>query len=366
MWHGINLLIAILTGKSYIFIQQPYKSMLLQKIASCLSILCMICVCSLCALAQSKQPYPTLGKIVREDPQLDQLIPAEARIEVLASGFEWSEGPVWIKNGGYLLFSDVPKNIIYKWKTEEGLSEFMKPSGYTGVVSYGDEPGSNGLTVDRQGRLILCEHGDRRVSRMTWNGGKQTLADTYQGKRFNSPNDVVVKSNGDVYFTDPPYGLPKKQDDPLRELDMFGVYRISADGKVTLLTNELKRPNGIAFSPDEKTLYVAQSDAVAIWKAFPVNTDGTLGKSRIFYDASAAMGKMPGAPDGMKVDKNGNVFATGPGGVYVFSAAGKLLGRIDTGVPTANLAWGDDGSVLYITADMYLCRIKTNTVGAGW
>jgi gluconolactonase len=273
---------------------------------------------------------------------------------------------VWIKEGGYLLFSDVPKNTVFKWKAGEGISEFMKPSGYTGVATYGDEPGSNGLTLDTQGRLILCEHGDRRISRMTWNGGKQTLADNYMGKKFNSPNDAVVKSNGDVYFTDPPYGLPKKQDDPLRETDVFGVYRWSADGKVTLLTSELKRPNGLAFSPDEKTLYVAQSDAVAIWKAFPVNADGTLGKSRVFYDVSASMGKMPGAPDGMKVDKNGNIFATGPGGIYIFTAAGKLLGRIDTGVPTANCAWGDDGSVLYITADMYLCRIKTNTLGAGW
>jgi gluconolactonase len=340
--------------------------MLFNKLVACLISLILVSASGIYSFAQAQQPYPTLGKIIREDAQLDKLISADARIEVLASGFEWSEGPVWIKEGGYLLFSDVPKNTVFKWKASEGISEFMKPSGYTGVATYGDEPGSNGLTLDTQGRLILCEHGDRRISRMTWNGGKQTLADNYMGKKFNSPNDAVVKSNGDVYFTDPPYGLPKKQDDPMRETDIFGVYRWSADGKVTLLTSELKRPNGLAFSPDEKILYVAQSDAVAIWKAFPVNADGTLGKSRVFYDVSASMGKMPGAPDGMKVDKNGNIFATGPGGIYIFTAAGKLLGRIETGVPTANCAWGDDGSVLYITADMYLCRIKTNTLGAGW
>lgn len=338
----------------------PFKKLVIS-----LRIICLISI-SVTTFAQDNPPYPTLGRVVREDPQLDQLIPKDAKIEVLATGFEWTEGPLWIKDGGYLLFSDIPNNAIMKWKAGEGIREFMKPAGYTGVATYGDEPGSNGLTLDKQGRLIICEHGDRRISRMDWNGGKQTLADNYMGKRFNSPNDAVVKSNGDVYFTDPPYGLPKKQDDPQRELDFFGVFRWSTDGKLTLLTKEMTRPNGVAFSPDEKTLYVAQSDNVAIWKAFPVNADGTLGKSRIFYDASAAMNKMPGSPDGMKVDKQGNIFATGPGGIYIFTPTGKLLGRIETGVPTANCAWGDDGSVLYITADMYLCRIKTNTIGAGW
>jgi gluconolactonase len=254
-----------------------------------------------------------------------------------------------------------------KYKPGEGVSLFMKPSGYTGVAAYGDEPGSNGLIVDKQGRLTFCEHGDRRISLLIPNGGKKTLVDNYMGKRLNSPNDAVYKSNGDLYFTDPPYGLPKKQDDPLRELDFFGVYRLSADGKLTLLTREMTRPNGIAFSPDEKTLYVAQSDPKqAIWKAFPVNADGTLGKSRIFYDATSSVDKLPGLPDGMKIDKDGNLFATGPGGVNIFAPDGKLLGRIDTGENTSNCAWGEDGTVLYITADMYLCRIKTSTKGLGW
>jgi gluconolactonase len=319
------------------------------------------------AMAQYNPPLPTLGHVVRQDARLDQLIPKDAKIEVLASGFAWTEGPLWIKDGGYLIFSDIPRNSVMKWKQGEGVSLFMKPSGYTGVADYGREPGSNGLTIDAQGRVIFCEHGDRRVSRLEPGGGKRTLVDNYQGRRLNSPNDGAYKSDGALYFTDPPYGLPKRENDPMRELDFFGVYRLTADGKLTLLTREMTRPNGIAFSPDEKTLYVAQSDPQrAIWMAFPVNADGTLGKGRVFYDATAAVEKLPGLPDGMKVDQKGNVFATGPGGVYIFSPDGELLGRIDTGQRTANCAWGDDGSVLYMTADSHLCRIRTTTKGNGW
>lgn len=307
---------------------------------------------------------PTIGKVVRMDPRLDELIPKDAQIEVLGSGFAWSEGPMWVKDGGYLLFSDIPRNSVMKWKDGEGVSLFLKPAGYTGVADYGREPGSNGLTIDSQGRLLSCEHGDRRISRLEKNGGKRTLVDNFEGKRLNSPNDLTIKSNGDIYFTDPPYGLPNNADDPRRELDFFGVYRLSTSGKVTMLTREMTRPNGIAFSPDEKTLYVAQSDPQrAIWMAFPVNDDGTLGKGRVFHDATSAVDKLPGLPDGMKVDRSGNVWATGPGGVYVFAADGKLLGRIDTGQRTANCNWGDDGSTLYITADSYLCRIRTTTKG---
>lgn len=310
---------------------------------------------------------PTVGKLVKLDPQFDSLIDPGARIEVLASGFEWSEGPIWIKDGGYLLFSDIPRNSIMKWKQGEGISLFMKPSGYTGVTDYGREPGSNGLTVDREGNLILCEHGDRRVSRLLKNGGKKTLADSYQGKRLNSPNDVIVKSNGDIYFTDPPYGMPNRENDPRRELDIFGVYRVKPNGDITLLVSDLKKPNGLAFSPDEKFLYVAQSDPQrAIWMKYPVKDDGTLGEGKLFFDVTDQVNKLPGLPDGLKIDRNGNVFATGPGGIYVFDPSGKLLGRIDTGQKTANCNWGDDGSTLYITADHYLLRIKTRTRGNGW
>jgi gluconolactonase len=293
------------------------------------------------------QEFPTMGTIHREDAELDKLLAKDAKLEVLASGFEWTEGPVWMKEEGYLLFSDIPNNSVMKWKEGEGISLFLKPSGYTGVADYGREPGSNGLLVDNEGRLVSCEHGDRRISLLTTGGGKVTLADKYQEKRLNSPNDAVFHSNGDLYFTDPPYGLPQREDDPMRELDIFGVYRLSKDGTVTLLTSELARPNGIAFSPDEKTLYVAQSDPKkAVWMAFPVKSDGM--------------------PDGLKVDNNGNLWASGPGGILIFNPAGKLLGRIETGQNTSNCGWGDDGSVLYITAYKYLCRIKTTTKGLGW
>jgi gluconolactonase len=321
--------------------------------------------------SQGRRPstYPALGRIIREDPRLDQLIPKDARIEVLASGFRWSEGPVWIRerDGGYLLFSDIPRNVIMKWSERDGLSEFMKPAGYTGIADYGREPGSNGLTLDREGRLVLAEHGDRRIARLYWDGGKQTLADRYEGKRLNSPNDLVFRSNGDLYFTDPPYGLPEREKDPRRELDVFGVYRLSADGRLTLLTKEMTRPNGLAFSPDESRLYVAQSDPKrAIWMEFPVEADGNLGPGGVLRDVTDMVGKLPGLPDGLKVDQHGNLFATGPGGVHILAPDGTPLGRIDTGEATANCAWGDDGSVLYVTADMYLCRIRTTTKGAGW
>jgi gluconolactonase len=330
----------------------------------------LACACvffCLTAFGQDTTNFPAIGEVIRLDPRMDQLIPKGAPIEVLGSGFDWSEGPVWVKDGGYLLFSDIPRNSVMKWKEGEGASLFLKPAGYTGAADYGAEPGSNGLLIDSNGRLVSCEHGDRRISVMYRDGGKRTLVDSYGGKRLNSPNDAVYKSNGDLYFTDPPYGLPNRWDDPRREQPHCGVYRLSGNGTVTLLTDEMTRPNGIAFSPDEKTLYVAQSDsASAIWKSFPVKGDGTLGKGKVFYDVTDQMGKLPGAPDGLKVDTKGNLFATGPGGVYVFAPDGTMLGRISTGERTANCAWGDDGSTLYMTADMYLCRIKTATKGAGW
>ena len=337
------------------------------------------------AAAPAIPDYPRIGRIVRSDPRLDALLPPGTQIEVLASGFDWSEGPVWLKNdpvaaesggggggassGGCLLFSDVPRNHVLRWKEGQGVSVFLQPSGYPGRTPYGREPGSNGLALDRQGRLVSCEHGDRRVSVLLPDGGKRTLADAHDGKRFNSPNDVVVKSDGSIYFTDPPYGLPRGADDPRREQPHFGIYRISPDGRaVTLLNAEMTRPNGLAFSPDEKILYVAQSDPnAAIWKAFPVNADGSLGKSRVFFDATpmAKSGTMKGLPDGLKVDREGNLWATGPGGVLIFAPDGTLLGRIDTGEATANCAFGGpDGSDLFVTADMYLCRVRTATRGA--
>lgn len=308
----------------------------------------------------------TLGSIERLEPAFDSLVAPGAEIEVLARGFTWTEGPVWVPDddGGYLLFSDIPRNSVFKWKEGAGISLFLCPSGYTGGSFYGLEPGSNGLLLDPQGQLVSCEHGDRRISVLTAGGGKRTLVDNYQGKRLNSPNDAVFKSGGDLYFTDPPYGLPARWDDPRRELDFCGVYRLTKDGTLTLLSTELARPNGIGFSPDEKTLYVAQSDPqAAIWKAFDVKQDGTLGTGRVLYDATKWVGMRPGLPDGMAVDRQGHIWATGPGGVLVFSPDGQLLGRLNTGQRTANCTFGADGKTLFITADSYLCRVKTLVTG---
>lgn len=323
--------------------------------------------------AQDSVNFPTIGEVIRLDPEMDNLVPKDEKIEVLTSGFIWAEGPVWVPQkdhafGGYVLFSDIPNNRIVRWDEGVGSITWLKPSGYTGPGEYGGEPGCNGLLLDSEGQLVACEHGDRRMSVITKNGGKRTLVDNFEGKRLNSPNDACYHKNGDLYFTDPPYGLPDRWEDPRRELDFCGVYRLSKDGKLTLLTKEMTRPNGIAFSPDHKTLYVAQSDPeAALWKSFPVKEDGTLGEGKLFYDATENFKKgLPGLPDGLKVDSHGNIWATGPGGVYVFAPGGTLLGRISTGEKTANCGWGNDGRTLYITADMYLCRIRTTAMGAGW
>jgi gluconolactonase len=337
------------------------------------------------------KPYPTFGTIQRVDPKIDSLLPADAKMEKLAENFEWSEGPVWSKEGGYLLFSDIPRNSVMKWKDGEGVSLYMKPSGYTGITPYGREPGSNANTFDSQGRLTQCEHGDRRISVLTKDGGKRTLADNYQGKRLNSPNDLCFDSKGNLYFTDPPYGLPKHWEDERRELDFCGVYLLrqtvrkdpaeipAAGGDVylQLVNRDMTRPNGLALSPDEKKLYVANSDGPerAFWMVFDLVQEGgwfekgTLTNGKIFFDASDwfKAGKK-GNPDGMKIDRDGNLWATGPGGLHIFTPEGKHLGTINpnTGDPVSNCAWGDDGSTLYMTVNHMLARIKTNTKGAGW
>jgi gluconolactonase len=308
---------------------------------------------------------PTIGKIERADPRFDELVPKDAAIEKLAEGFKWTEGPVWIPGLKFLLFSDIPNNAIMRWSESGGLRLFMKPAGYTGSKPRGGESGTNALTLDRKGRLVMCQHGDRRIVRVEKDGRWTTLVDKYEGKRLNSPNDLVFKSNGDLYFTDPPYGLEKGPDDPARELPFCGVYRVTPGGKVTILTGDMTRPNGIGFSPDEKTLYVSQSDPEkAVWMAFPVKDDGTLGEGRVFFDSTSwVQAKLPGLPDGLKIDKKGNLFATGPGGLSVFAPDGTFLGRLNTGVPTSNCRFGDDGSMLYITANTWLCRIRTATKG---
>lgn len=311
-------------------------------------------------------------RIERLDPALNDLIAPDTKVEVLAEGFEWSEGPVWVNDGGFLLFSDVPQNVILRWKEGEGAREWLRPSGYTGREPRGAELGSNGLVIDSSGRLVICQHGDRRVARMDAPLSSPaptftTLADRYAGARFNSPNDAVFHANGDLYFTDPPYGMVRQFDDPAREIPYQGVFRRRRDGTISLLTRDLTRPNGLAFSPDQKTLYVAQSDPAApLWHAFDVQRDGTLGKSRVFFDASGLAKERRGLPDGLKVDVNGNLFATGPGGVLVFAPDGRHLGTILTGQATGNCAFGDDGRSLYITADMYLMRVRLKTRGLGF
>ena len=321
---------------------------------------------------EAQSPSDAAPRIERLDPALDRLIAPDAAVEVLAEGYDWSEGPVWVKDGGFLLFSDVPRNVIFRWKQGEGAREWLKPSGYTGREPRGAELGSNGLTIDADGRLVICQHGDRRVAHMDAPTSKpapkfSTVADRFEGARFNSPNDLVFHSNGDLYFTDPPYGLVKQFEDPAREMNYQGVFRRGRKGDVTLVTRDMTRPNGIAFSPDEKKLYVAQSDPAApIWRVFDAETGGSFKSSRVFFDASALSKTRKGLPDGLKVDVAGNLFATGPGGVLVLSPEGKHLGTILTGQATGNCAFGDDGRTLYITADMYLMRVRLRTKGLGF
>jgi gluconolactonase len=307
----------------------------------------------------------SVGSIERIDASLDAVVSKEAAIEVLAEGYEWSEGPVWIDSKKMLLFSDVPKNTIYKWTPQDGAKVYLSPSGYTGAEpSQSREPGSNGLTLDKAGHLIVCQHGDRRVARLEADLDSPqpvfvTLADRFEGKKFNSPNDAAVRSSGDIFFTDPPYGLPQQENDSTREIPFQGVFKISTSGAVSVLVDSLTRPNGIAFTPDEKTFLVANSDpARAIWYAFDLGENDSIVNARIFHNATEAAKTDKGLPDGLRIDRKGNIFATGPGGVWIFNAEGKLIGKIRVPEATANCELADDDKTLYITSDMYLLRVK--------
>ena len=297
------------------------------------------------------------------DEALTDLISPDAQLEVLAEGFAWSEGPVWVSDGEFLLFSDVWTNQIYQWKENDEARIFLEPSGYTGPPMEGRVGGSNGLTLDSEGRLVMVHHSDRRIARLSGSlidpqPAYDTITDQYEGKKYNSPNDLVYHSSGTLYFTDPPYG----QD---QELDFQGVYSVTSDGTLTLLESGMSRPNGLAFSPDESILYVANSDPEhPVLMAYDVLPDGGLDSGRVFFDSTHLIEEgLQGLHDGLKVDLSGNIFTTGPGGVLVISPEGVHLGTINTMQRTANCAFGNDGSILYITAGSSLLRIPLRTKG---
>ena len=308
----------------------------------------------------------TVGGVRRLSSEMDSIIPPGAEVEVLAEDFDWAEGPVWVESrvggeSGYLLFTDVPQNVIWRWSETNGLSEFMRPSGFDGEDgSHLREPGANGLVIEPSGALLMCDHGNRSLSRVDLATRRKTIVvDRFEGKRFNSPNDLVIHRSGAVYFTDPPYGLEGLNESPVKEMAHNCVYRRAPDGVVTLIDDALSFPNGVALSPDHRTLYVAVSDPEApILRAYDLGDDGRPTSSRLFFDAASLMGPdAPGVPDGLKVDARGRIFTTGPGGVLVLTPEGDLLGVIDTGRATANCAFGPGGASLFMTADDRLTRV---------
>jgi gluconolactonase len=325
-------------------------------------------------LAGARAQAQNFGEVVRVDPAADAIIPQDAKVEKLADGLQFLEGPIWVhsKGQGYLLFSDIPANVIRKWDPKNGVSVFLEKSGFTGAdaSNVGGQTnngfglvnliGSNGITLDKQGRIVFCQHGDRQISRLEKNGKRTVLASRYEGKRLNSPNDLVFKSDGSLYFTDPTAGLRLQDKDPARELPFAGVYRL-AKGKVQLLSKDFTRPNGIAFSPDEKYLYVNDT-AKKIIMRFDVQRDGGVTNGQVITDMNSDA--TPGAPDGMKVDRMGNIYCTGPGGFWIMSPDGTHIATVKTKELPANLNWGDDdGKTLYLTARTGLYRIRLNVAG---
>jgi gluconolactonase len=301
-------------------------------------------------------------QVVRADPEIDEIVPRDAKIEKLAEGFSFTEGPVWHKDG-YLLFSDPNDNTIYRWAPNAPLSIYRAKSGYTGTdIGAYRQPGSNGLALDKEGRLTVNEHGNRRVVRIERTGAVTVLADAYEGKRLNSPNDLVYKSDGTLYFTDPPFGLPLFYEDPRKELPYSGVFMLTG-GKLTLLSTELRGPNGLAFSPDERFLYVTNWDPKRkVVMRYPVKADGMLGGGAVLFDMTAAAGEE--ALDGIKLDVRGNLYVSGPGGLWIISSEGRHLGTLQTPELAANFAWGDaDGRTLYLTARTGLYRLRLNVAG---
>jgi gluconolactonase len=302
-------------------------------------------------------------EVLRLDRAIDAIVPPNPKIFKLAEGFAFTEGPVWVRNGGFLLFSDPNNNTIYRYAPDGSVTVFRKKSGYDGpdIAEYG-QPGSNGLTLDRQGRLTINEHGNRRVTRLEKDGTLTVLADRYKGKRLNSPNDLVYRSDGTLFFTDPPFGLPRFSDDPRKELSFSGVYSLH-QGKLKVVSKDLKGPNGIALSPDEKNLYVGNWDPEEkVVMRYVVSSDGTVSDGKVFFDMTGAKGE--DAIDGIKVDRQGNLYVSGPGGLWILSPEGKHLGTVFVPRHPHNMAWGDDdGMTLYLTAQSGLYRMPLKIPG---
>lgn len=307
--------------------------------------------------------YPTIGHMEKLDPSLDTILSAHALPEIIADGFDWSEGPLWLDATQTLIFSDVPQNTIYQWTETGGKKIYLSPSGYTDTLKRGGETGSNGLALDKEGQLLLCQCGNRQVARMQASlqnpsPAFTTLAGNFGGKKFNSPNDLAVSSRGEIFFTDPPYGLEKNMGDPKKEIPFQGVYKIKTDGTVVLLTDTLTRPNGILLLPGEKTLLVANSDPQKpYWYAFDLSGD-SLTHPRIFYSAAGYDPRLKGLPDGMKTDKAGNIYATGPGGLWIFNSTGILAGKILLPEALSNCALSSDEKTLYLTNDGNVLRLR--------
>lgn len=342
------------------------KNSIMKKIIPCLLVI-FIFVAACKEKIKNELPavnYLASGSIEVLDEELRSILNPDNGLEILAEGHDWTEGPLWIEEQQLLLYNDIPRNAVYSWNEKTGVALYLSPSGFSGENFQGSEPGANGLLLDPAGSLVLCQHGNRQVAKMDSpiTDPKPefiALAAKFDGKRLNSPNDAVYDSKGNLYFTDPPYGLPKQMQDSSKALEFQGVYMMENKGELHIIDAALSRPNGIAFSPDEKVMYVANSDPDhAIWMAYDMDEDGGILSKRLFFDVTELTSEEKGLPDGLKINKEGYMFATGPGGVFVFNPSGKHIGQIRTGQATSNVALDTEEKTLFITADSYVLKLK--------